>query len=136
MTQKRIFGKIFSDPVSAFTGLLALFTLVMNWMAFRQEASQQRIERSYIFIEVQLDKFANSVIDAEGSWGEIRAIVKFWNYGKTPAIVSMIRGYIVITDTTPQSLIESDDSEKSLPPSLGISTNNAYEVTLIKKNDI
>lgn len=136
----RWLDKLRTDPVATFTGFLFLATLgligtgIIQYRAMKsQETSQHRIERAYIFAEVILEDFIISAMEGSEKWGKIRATVKFWNYGKTPAIVTMIRGYIDISTSIPQKLIESQDFERPLPPSLGISTNDSYWDTLSTK---
>jgi hypothetical protein len=134
--------KFLSDPVATFTGFLFFATLgliatgIIQWRAMRsQEASQHRIERAYVFVEVQLNTFTSAVTSAVFQTTEIgstKATVQFWNYGKTPAVVTMIRGYIDVARPSPQGLIDATGTELPLPPSLGIATNNTYPVTLEK----
>jgi len=78
-------------------------------------------ERAYVFVEVT---FEEMFIGETAPVGHIYAMVHFWNYGKTPAVVTKIRGYLVVQSHTPQSLVDGD--ETSLPPSLGIMSSGQY----------
>lgn len=92
-------------------------------------------ERAYIFAEVQLDTFANALLTG-GPLGTTTATVKFWNYGKTPAVIGKIRGYITLSEVAPQELLDVEGTERELPPGLGIATNCAYPIPLAHRYEI
>lgn len=86
----------------------------------------KRIERAYVFAEVHLRSFTTSVIDSAGDWGNLKASVKFWNHGKTPALITMIRGYPILLEAPPNELLDFDGAEAKLPPSLGIGAGTDF----------
>jgi hypothetical protein len=85
-------------------------------------------ERAYVFVEVVLDAFGD--LGKGAPFGYVKGTVKFWNYGKTPAVITMIRAYMDSLPGTPQDLIQFEGAERPLPPSLGIATNCVYPVEL------
>lgn len=146
----RIINKALDDAVALFTGLLVYVVYLQLLFANRQETwlrrsfkaaaasvriasrsvlATMRIERAYVFAEIVLDSFGNSLV-GQVPFGSMEVTVKFWNYGKTPAVIKMIRGYIIDSDEIPQELLDFEGAEMTLPPGLGISTNCAYPVRL------
>jgi hypothetical protein len=136
-------AKLLSDPTALFTAVTGVGTIVLAvstillWLMTRKAASAAKasadaltaIERAYVFVEVA---FAGFVSD-DGSGDEIHAHVKIWNYGKTPSVVSMIRAYMVVQPSAPQSLIDLPGADRELPPGLGIATNCAFPIEVSKK---
>ena len=133
-----------TDPITWFTFVLAVATALL-WLSTRAAARAAKqsadaasanvttlitSERAYVFSELVLEVFGNSLMDASNPLGKTRVRVKFWNYGKTPAVITMIRGYISLLPEAPQELLQFEGSERPLPPSLGIATNDAYDVVL------
>ena len=108
------------------TFLLVFVTTGLIWTAFRQEESARRIERAYVFVEIELLEWRD---DPASTTVLIAARVKFWNYGKTPAVIKVIRGGLIsrpINETSPQEL--GPMTGLPLPPSIGIAPNTFYEL--------
>jgi hypothetical protein len=80
-------------------------------------------ERARIFVEVSLDE--NIITASDGAKNSVK--VKIWNYGKTPASISMIRAYCLIERDRPEQLVKFPGSDKRLPPGLGLATDCAQE---------
>ena len=57
----------------------------------------------------------------------------FSNYGKTPAVISLIRGYVELSVDAPQALHETERSDIPLPPSLGVKADASYSIELHHK---
>ena len=108
------------------TFLLVLVTGGLIWTAFRQEESARRIERAYVFVEIELLEWRD---DPTSTTVLIATRVKFWNYGKTPAVIKVIRGSLIsrpISEPSPQEL--GPMTGLPLPPSIGIAPNTFYEL--------
>lgn len=85
-----------------------------------------KIERAYVFAEVLLRKVSSP-------FPEIPIDVCFHNHGKTPALITKLRAYPAILDSTPNALNEFPGSENTLPQGLVITANGDYwEHTPIK----
>jgi hypothetical protein len=79
----------------------------------------KRTERAYVFVDVQFDSTS-----INSGRAHLSAAVSFWNYGKTPAPVRMIRAYLEMPSEIPQSLLPGN--EMPLPPAVGIAPNESY----------
>jgi hypothetical protein len=129
---------VYWTRVMAGLAFLQFGALLLHAMMFRSQAramhstvmEMQRGERGYVFSEVVLDTFNNTVMGGSEQFGEVKVRVSFWNYGKTPAVITMIRGYIELRDTVPHELLDFEGAEKELPPTLGVATNCAYPIEL------
>jgi hypothetical protein len=86
-------------------------------------------ERAYVFAEVTLHRFVDVLLESKPP-GTVEITVKFWNYGKTVAVITMIRGYVWVNSVVPQEFIQHEGAEKPLPPALAIAPNEAYLVEL------
>jgi hypothetical protein len=87
-------------------------------------------ERAYVFAEVVLGNISAGSLGADPAlkvWGT----VKFWNYGKTAAVVTLIRGYMTLEADVPHELLAGAGTEKQLPASLAIATNTTHPEELI-----
>jgi hypothetical protein len=135
--------KALEDPIAFFTAITAIGTIVLAvstiflWIVTRKVALAAKasaealttIERAQLFVEIASAGFYSK----DGKGDEIHAEVKLWNYGKTPAIVKMIRGYIVFADSPPTTLMDFPGADRQLPPGLGIASNVVFPLDVSKK---
>lgn len=144
--------KATEDPVAGFTAILVLVVWLQFLWLFRQEWVLERsvraasksadaasdnvitfvaAERAYVFAAVRLDSFDNSIgFGGKKEFGPTHATVFFWNYGKTVAVVTMIRGDIYVLEKAPDSMLDFPGAEKPLPPSLGVEPGDNYNIHL------
>lgn len=134
---KSFWQRTTEDPVAyftlwlvAFTGVLAVVSIVQGWFLLRSEGiaktsadaakkSAEAVitaERARLFVDVDLGE--NPVAASNGAKNTIN--VSLWNYGKTVARIRMIRAYSVIADDVQTELIEHERSDKRLPDGLGL----------------
>src|SRR5258708_30546239 len=112
------FTKLLHDPVAVFTAVLA-FSTIFLWIVTRKAAVAAKasadalitIERAYMFAEVSYKGF----VSEDGRGDELHTEVKLWNYGKTPADITMIRGYIVVQNSAPERLLDVPGADRELP---------------------
>ena len=82
-------------------------------------------ERAYVFVEVHVEEpiFAGTQMS-----GDFFVTIKFWNYGKTPAIIELVGANLKIQLQPPEVRSNSEEANRPLPPSLAIASNNFYEI--------
>ena len=90
----------------------------------RQDEALRAIERAYLFVEVSLE--SNFIPGPLGHSSNLQ--VTIWNHGKTPAEIIQIRAYAQVLETTPAELIDSPQSEVTLPPGLAVAQNSSYRL--------
>ncbi len=136
-------NQLITDPVALFTAVTGVATIILAastiflWLVTRRAALAAKAsadtliatERAYVFVEVMFSGFVSD----DGRGDEIHADVKFWNYGKTPAVVTMIRGYIILQPSPPMGLVDHPGADRELPPGLGIATNCAFPINVARK---
>jgi hypothetical protein len=88
-------------------------------------------ERAYVFAEVEFENWGSSpqptpFPTSRSEW--MNAKVKFWNYGKTPAVIVMIRASLRIGGGIPTGHIEFPGSDSRLPPGLAVRPADRFEV--------
>lgn len=94
-------------------------------------------ERAYVFAELHLEAFVNALLQGPSeNFGAVRVRVKFWNYGKTVAVITKIRGYITTLESVPHEMVAFEGSERELPPQIGIGANCAHEEVFESKFDV
>jgi hypothetical protein len=130
--------KVVHDPVAFFTAILAIFTAVLAistvWHVTGKAANAAKAsadallatERAYVFAEIRFAGF----VSPDGTGNRINADISFWNYGKTPAVVTRIRAYIALRNEPPIELIDAPGADKDLPPGLGIAVNSAFPISV------
>lgn len=95
-------------------------------------ASLIAAERAYVFAEITLLHFGNTTSD----FGKLQGKVKFWNYGKTPAVISRIRAYAHIAETAPIAMLPAAGDDRELPPSLAIAAGDFSETDMTTQFDL
>jgi len=95
--------------------------------------SLRAAERAYVFAEVEFENWGSSPQPTPFPTSpseRMNAKVKFWNYGKTPAVILMIRASIRIGGEIPTALIEFPRSDARLPAGLAVRAADRYEITV------
>lgn len=110
--------------VVVFTGLLAAFTFQLRqsteklWRETKASVDAlPKIQRAYVFVEVKLEE---RLVGTTNELAESKVSVYIWNHGKTPAVLTKLRGYTTVLPETPQELIHFKGNERELPPGLVI----------------
>ena len=88
-----------------------------------------KIERAYLFVKVRI----NNVNLADGKfWIQFNVEIK--NYGKTPAVLRLLRNYSSWEDVVPQELIKHELASKNIPDGFVIGSGEGHselcEITL------
>lgn len=87
------------------------------------------IERAYVFAKVRFDKGVPSIFRSDGTYS---FTVLFVNRGKTPAVISMLRGYATVADVPPIQLNTIPrPAAEPLPEGLVIASGNAFSQTVM-----
>lgn len=87
-------------------------------------------ERAYLFVEV-----VQNTVTIDDSFPR-QVSVKIWNHGRTPAELTRIRSYMSVSETVPQELLATEDSEQELPAGVGLPPRTALDLTLeVRFND-
>jgi hypothetical protein len=76
-----------------------------------------KIERAYVFVEVDISDIRNVPADA---YAEVTFAIRFTNHGKTPAILTRLRSYPVWADSPPEDLLKHERANTPLPEGLVI----------------
>ncbi len=84
-------------------------------------------EEAHVFVEVASNTL-NSYSDDQTPVPVAYSIatVFFRNYGRTPALVTKIVGYMVAEDSVPREFVQLPGSERDLPPGLGIAPDATH----------
>lgn len=110
------------------TVLLTVITGGLVWIGINQAQSTQAIERAYVFITMEI---VGEVITNDSAKGaDNKAKVKMRNAGKTPAILTRLRGmpFNFPPFRYPDSLIGEDGPE--LPPGLVIPPGETFPISI------
>ena len=89
--------------------------------ALAQVNALKAAERAYVFAAV---KIATRGLQTQDGSMRAEAHIRFFNYGKTPAAILCIRGYLTIETAIPQTLIGIE--ELRLPDAIAIASNDEY----------
>ena len=77
-----------------------------------------RIERAYVFAEV--------IPRAISSLGEMPIDVCFHNHGRAPHLITQLRAYSIILESTPSALIEFPGTENAVPQGIVIKADGDH----------
>ena len=83
-----------------------------------------KIERAYVFANVKLQ--GGRLTAPRAANPNTMFVAAFFNHGKTPAIITMLRGYSDLVETIPEKLSASQGDEERLPEGLVIASGDAY----------
>jgi hypothetical protein len=86
-----------------------------------------KIERAYVFANVKL---VQRIMPIQEGITTAHFVVNFYNYGKTPAIITMLRGYAELAHAVPRAPIEHPGADERLPEGLVIASGKAYQLPL------
>ena len=125
----------YTGQLSDFTMWLVIVTGVLAVVAIWQGVQLKRtvivtenaaeaipkIERAYVFATVK--RIVNVSIGPSGT-ANVSAIVSFFNHGKTPAIITMLRAYSGIFEFIPHELLEG--TNERLPEGLVIASGESF----------
>lgn len=128
----------------AFNGLLVLFNALLAFFTYRlwhetarlakatqasiliaQEAAEAlpKIERAYVFVEVKLEQ---DIAHTPSGNTASPIMVYITNHGKTPAILTRLRGYALIQSTAPSELHTFPRSDDPMPEGIVIAAGATY----------
>jgi hypothetical protein len=124
---------LYTEVLAWFTGILAFVSALQITFLIRADRTARtsadaarlaaealpKIERAYVFAEVILKMIVNG-----GSLFEID--ICFRNHGKTPALISRIRCYPVLSTEPPRRLSDFPGSTNRLPQGLVIKADGVY----------
>lgn len=107
--------------------IVALFTVILAVVAVQQYKIFPRIEKAYVFVEVLLEEgvFYSPSGNAASN---IKVIIR--NHGKTPAILTKLRGYAPILEHIPNELINFPGSDATIPEGIVIASGGTYPLTV------
>lgn len=116
------------------TALLWIFTARL-WKTTKRsvdlaEQALIDLERAYVFAKVRITE---ATVNIDGKTQSVRIAISFHNYGKSPAILSSIRGYSLIDDQVPQALIDVVNSEQTIPDGLVIAPRKKYTIHINRR---
>lgn len=84
-----------------------------------------KIERAYVFVEVTI----SDLIESMHEIGHFDITVRLANHGKTPALLTLLRSYIVWSESPPEALVEHEKAGRPLPPGLVVGAEKTFELT-------
>jgi hypothetical protein len=135
-----------TDYLAGLTAVLALIAVVQLYLFLRQlklsekaardaetaanaaKASADalpKIERAYVFIEVSISDFIQNMHEI----GHFDITVRLTNHGKTPALLTLVRSYVVWSESPPEALVEHEKADRPLPPGLVVGAERTFELT-------
>ena len=123
-----LFGWLFETPEAFWAGCVALFTCLLVWRAIRQEQATIALERAYLFVTVHIGDV--NVPAANGSPFFVpRAWAVIKNHGKTPAFLTLLRGYLAEHKEYPRALIDPVIT-RPIPDGIVIGADDEYRLDL------
>ncbi len=103
--------------------LVGFATIIAALIAKRAPDAVPKVERAYVFVTVT----RQSVTENDRT---LVIKVHFHNRGRTPAMMRMLRTYVVWGDSAPQSLLEHDRANREMPQGLVIASGDEHVETI------
>jgi hypothetical protein len=91
-----------------------------------------RIERAYVFVEVMISPITTVVANREY---RITLTVRLNNHGKTPAILTKVRAYLMWSDAPPTQLLPTDKADRRVPDGLVIAAGSSHNIDITEVMD-
>ena len=123
------------SPESFWASWVAAFTAMLVYRAWTQERANIAMERAYVLATVHMEVFQMPRTPRAPLPAEItRAWVIYKNHGKTPAFVTLIRGYIEVRKDYPKELLDIGPL-RSIPEGIVLGAGEEYRIDFIEDLD-
>jgi hypothetical protein len=106
----------------------AIFTLISIILTKMAADVLPKLERAYLFVTVEVAGFQGT--GPAGEDVQMRIKIRFYNHGKTPAILKGLRYDTAYDKKAPESLLQHDNADRELPEGLVIGAKKPFERTI------